>query len=85
MLTMEKILFLRSIPDVSTPAAREAAKRALIEGSALRLALEAVTLLEGARTAAGLARRPASVANSLTSRLKPTAGRLRPNTAPTSS
>ncbi len=41
-------VFTRSIPDVSTPAAREAAKRALLDGVSLRLALEAVIALEGA-------------------------------------
>ena len=41
-------VFTRSIPDVSTPAAREAAKRALLDGIALTLALEAVAHLEGA-------------------------------------
>ena len=38
----------RSIPDVSTPEARERAKKALLEGSSLSLALEALVLLEGA-------------------------------------
>ena len=37
----------RSIPDVSTPVAIAAAKRSLKEGLSLRLALEAVALLEG--------------------------------------
>ena len=41
-------VFTRSIPDVRTPAARERAKRDLLEGSALRLALEAVAALESA-------------------------------------
>lgn len=44
-------VFVRSIPDVSTPAARGRAKRALLDGSALTLALEAVAHLEGAASA----------------------------------
>jgi hypothetical protein len=46
-------VFVRSIPDVRTPAARERAKRALLEGVSLRLALEAVALLEGAANGEG--------------------------------
>ena len=37
----------RSIPDVSTPAAIARAKKALLDGSSLTLALEALVLLEG--------------------------------------
>jgi len=44
-------VFTRSVPDVRTPAARERAKQALLDGIALTLALEAVAHLEGAANA----------------------------------
>jgi hypothetical protein len=40
-------LVRRSVPDVSSPAAIARAKQDLLDGSALRIALEAVVLLEG--------------------------------------